>query len=103
MRKVTEKIRQAFYNQESLTVSNTTTDGQAVWLHGNKIIERRPDGIWFTLAGWDTNTTRERLNGIVSGVNISRCKGVSYLTSSNRSARIDPHKWINLNQFNQGV
>lgn len=103
MRKVTEKIANAFHNQKKLRVSNTTTDGNAVWLHGNKIIERRQDGIWFTLAGWNTNVTRERLNGILPDARISCQRGAALLYASNRSEYIEDHEWINLNQFSEGV
>lgn len=64
MRKITEQIKSAFIAGKSKTVANTRTDGQSVWLHGNKIIEKRPDGIFASLAGWNTPTTRERVNGI---------------------------------------
>ena len=65
MRKVTQQIKEAFDAQKPRAVGNTMTDGQAVFLHGNKIIERRKYGVYFTLAGWNTPTTRERINGIL--------------------------------------
>ncbi len=64
MRKVTSEIVRAFMAGDSLTVGNTQTDGQAIWLHGNKIAEWRGTGMWITTAGWQTNTTKERLNGL---------------------------------------
>jgi len=64
MRKVTNEIANAFAQGESKAAGNTWTDGKAVFLHGNKIVERTDDGILMTLAGWNTSTTRERLNGI---------------------------------------
>jgi hypothetical protein len=65
MRKVTEQIKQAFNKGVSLKVGNTKTDGQTVWLHGNAIVKRDPDGlVRWSLAGWNTPTTRERVNGI---------------------------------------
>jgi hypothetical protein len=64
MRKVTQQIANAFAQGNKMTVGNTMTDGNAVFLHGNKIAERTNDGIIMTLAGWNTTTTRERLNGI---------------------------------------
>lgn len=66
MRKITKQIKEAFENKQSKTVGNTSTNGQAVYLHGNKIIERRGKHIFATLAGWNTPTTRERLNGILN-------------------------------------
>ena len=65
MRKVTEQIKQAFEQGKSKKVGNTETDGQTVWLHGNAIVKRDMSGLVFaTLAGWNTPTTRERVNGI---------------------------------------
>lgn len=65
MRKVTEQIKQAFERGESKKVGNTETDGTSVFLHGNEIIRRDVSGLIFaTLAGWNTPTTRERVNGI---------------------------------------
>lgn len=65
MRKVTEQIKKAFEQGKSLKVGNTKTDGNSVWLHGNRIVMRQEDGrVWATLAGWNTPTTRERVNGI---------------------------------------
>tara|TARA_R110002020_G_scaffold180152_8_gene374350 strand:- start:3921 stop:4229 length:309 start_codon:yes stop_codon:yes gene_type:complete len=67
MRKVTKQIKQAFNNGTSLKVGNTRTDGQTVWLHGNAIVKRDPDGlVRWSLAGWNTPTTRERVNGIAN-------------------------------------
>ena len=37
MRKITQKIANAFANGESLKIANTETDGRSVWLHGNEI------------------------------------------------------------------
>jgi hypothetical protein len=67
MRKVTEQIKQAFFNGQALKVNNTRTDGTSVWLHENEIIRRDLSGaILFTFAGWGSVTTRERLKGILN-------------------------------------
>jgi hypothetical protein len=74
MRKVTEQIRNAFNAGTSLKVGNTETDGQTVWLHGNAIVKRDADGlVRWSLAGWNTPTTRERVNGIANA-NVSQFK-----------------------------
>jgi len=66
MRLETQKIARAFYNGRAASAARTTTDGNTVWLHGNKIAWRTEAGdIGFTLAGWPTVTTRERINGIL--------------------------------------
>jgi hypothetical protein len=65
MREVTRKIKEAFEQGKSLKVGNTRTDGTSVFLHGNEIVRRDPSGLVFsTLAGWNTSTTRERVNSI---------------------------------------
>jgi|TARA_S200002703_G_scaffold81620_1_gene70369 hypothetical protein len=64
MRKITQKIANAFLAGDSLKIKNTETDGRSVWLHGNEIARRTADGLEVTLAGWNTVTTRERVNGI---------------------------------------
>tara|TARA_R100001015_G_C4438263_1_gene32816 strand:+ start:82 stop:378 length:297 start_codon:yes stop_codon:yes gene_type:complete len=65
MRKVTKQIAEAFAEGVNKTVGNTTTTGFSVFLHGNKIVEMDPSGnVYMSLAGWNTPTTRERLNGI---------------------------------------
>ena len=67
MRKVTQQIKQAFEQGTSLKVDNTKTDGKTVWLHGNAIVKRDPDGlVRWSLAGYNTPTTRERVNGIAN-------------------------------------
>ena len=67
MRKVTAQIKKAFEQGTSLKVGNTETDGKTVWLHGNAIVKRDPDGlVRWSLAGWNKPTTRERVNGIAN-------------------------------------
>ena len=63
MRKETYKIAKAFLEGRPAKASRTSTDGQTVWLHGNRIAYRDEDGhLCITMAGWPTVTTRERLN-----------------------------------------
>lgn len=75
----------AFYKNEKFSSGNTQVKGGAIFLHGNKIAEYQSlftnDGnnnINITLAGWNTPTTRERLNGL-QGVRVHTRKGQAYL------------------------
>ena len=71
MRVVTEKVTAAWLQGKRKTVGNTSTDGQNIYLHGNCIAKRDADGsVYITDAGWQTSTTRERLNGILRSLNI---------------------------------
>ncbi len=74
MRKITQTIASAFMNGEVKSMSNTKTDGKNLWLFGNKIAEHREDGMYISNAGWKSQTTKERLNGLPN-VNISSKKG----------------------------
>lgn len=89
MRTITEEIKNAFESKKSRTISNTRTDGQSVWLHGNKIIERRPDGVYATLAGWNTPTTRERVNGI-TGARFHQKNHIAHLNGT----EVCPKEWV---------
>lgn len=64
MRKVTKKIVNAFVARKPASDSNSFTDGNALYLHNNKIAEWRDGDVWITTAGWDTTTTKERLNSL---------------------------------------
>lgn len=64
MFKMTQVVIEAFLRRDSKSMDNTATDGERVTLFGNKIIERTEDGDYLvTMAGWETDTTRERING----------------------------------------
>tara|TARA_R110002020_G_scaffold399683_1_gene609520 strand:+ start:225 stop:518 length:294 start_codon:yes stop_codon:yes gene_type:complete len=73
MRKITETIANAFAQGTNKAQGNTVTVDGKVYLHGNEIVKRDSDGLYMSLAGWNTTTTRERLNGIaqVLGLDVS--------------------------------
>ena len=92
MRKCTKQIAAAFNAGKPRTVGNTHTDGTNVWLHGNLIIKRTPDGaILATLAGWNTPTTRERVNGI-TGAGFHQKTRLPYLNGE----RCDSREWYTI-------
>lgn len=78
MRKTTERICSAFENRRTLKLANSETDGNTLWLFGNAIARWHENGLWITNAGWSSNTTKERLNGL-SGVHIQQRKGTWFL------------------------
>jgi hypothetical protein len=73
MRKITLEACKAFHNGYEYRNNNTEVtsipdESVTLWLHGNVIARRRfdvPGVIEVTLAGWNTRTTRERLNGLL--------------------------------------
>lgn len=97
MRKVTELTCSAFVDRVKYTNGNTHTDGTTLYLHGNAIAQWRDDGLYITHAGWPTNTTKERLNGL-SGVRISQNRGEWYLNGHKWSG-----KWAKVDGFTGDV
>lgn len=99
MKKVTETIANAFAQGSKKSLGNTMTDGNAVFLHGNKIAEWRENGLCMSLAGWNTVTTRERLNGIaqVLGLKVGFTQKAfePYLNGK----LIDENAWHNVSQI----
>lgn len=78
MRKVTRTVIAAFLAGKSKSVANTSTDGQSLFLHGNCIAYKKGLALVVTTCGWNTNTTRERLNGLPC-VNVYTKKGELFL------------------------
>lgn len=85
MRKITEQAVGAFLKGHNFksdnTEVNTTNNNVGYYLHDNLIALKSGDKIEVSLAGWNTSTTRERLNGI-PGVSISTRKGQAYLNGN---------------------
>lgn len=84
-RKITTEAIAAFMSGQKFNKDNTmvsvgnVTGVCGLHLHGNLIARRHPDEfIEISNAGWFSNTTKERLNGI-PGVSIVQRKGVWYL------------------------
>lgn len=90
MRKITEKAISAFNNSVDFKMGNTEVEVlpnvTILKLHGNKIAYRYNDPertLSITTCGWNTPTTRERLNGI---------KGV-YICTKNGQMHLNGEQW----------
>lgn len=81
MRKVTKEITSSFLCGSAKKEGNSYTDGQSLYLFGNKIAEHRDGGLWICSCGYVTRTTSERLNALP---NVSLCinRGEFYLNGS---------------------
>lgn len=97
MRKITREIVFAFEHGITLKIDNSRTDGRSLWLFDNKIAENRGDGLWITNAGWQSKTTKERLNGLPN-VRIQQVRGQWYLNDIAWNG-----EWVNVNEFSNGV
>ena len=85
MRKITEKSIKAFYNREPFKKSNTIVENIEgvikLKLHNNTIAKLdEVNELFITTAGWNTRTTRERLNGL-NEVILGTNKGQLYLNN----------------------
>lgn len=87
MRKIDKWTVEALKNSAGVyscenTVVRIAPDGtKIVELHGNKIFYMNARGVvFFTLAGWNTLTTRARLNALLyaHGVNVYTVGGCAY-------------------------
>jgi hypothetical protein len=93
MRAVTEKICRAFQERRALKLSNSFTDGDSLWLFGNMIAMYRNGDLFICNGGWNSVTTKERLNGL-RGVSIVQRRGVWFLNGNEWDG-----SWINISQL----
>jgi len=73
MRKITQNAIKAFIEKKSFKSGNTEVRDNNIktefYLHGNLIAYKNKKGFYISSCGWETNTTRERLNGLLSELN----------------------------------
>lgn len=100
MRKITQHAVNALLSGGTFKQGNTQVIDGDMYLHGNHIAMIRNDGtILLTLAGLNTTTTRERLNGVLQGLGIAskfvqRSHEPKLLTSDNLLQDINDSAWI---------
>lgn len=67
MRKETRNVALAFRANASFRGARSEAKGQYVLLHENVIVRRVNGSLYeYTMAGWPTITTRDRLNGVAN-------------------------------------
>jgi len=116
MRKVSIEIAKAFINNENKKIGNSKVcpvsnwvrnEEMGIYLHDNKIAWWENPERWylsnnihlcFSMCGWDTPTTRERLNTLFyelfksDRVYLKQSKGDQYLYINTTCIEIDPSK-----------
>ena len=103
MRNITETIAHAFMNGYEKTVSNSNTNGKSVFLWGNEIIRKYQGKIQINLCGYNTVTTRERINGVLSytgtGYGVTTKQGTVYLVDrQNNKKEIPCNEWVTIGE-----
>lgn len=95
-RKISKRAAYALRNGLQFTQSNTSVDGVALYVHGSCIAARMPHGVQFSLAGWPTKLTRERLNAVLDVFGIKgqvyQHKGEQVLSLCGRDIKLDPNE-----------
>lgn len=81
MRQITRQSIESLFAGENFSLDNTRVDENTLYLHGSPIIQIREDGVWIQTAGWDTTTTKERLNGLPK-VRVYHKKGQLHLNDN---------------------
>ena len=106
MRQITEDAARAFEADCAFKSGNTEVRVEQLGntyllLHGNVIATRFTESgnVVFTLAGWGTATTRERVNGLLNVMGyptrVIQNKDVQYLFHMGQSKQIDAHdRWF---------
>lgn len=99
MRKISQEAINAFMNYQKFSKSNTTViyynKNACLYLHGNLIAVRNRIGrIFFSLAGYPSNTTRERLNAIPN-LSVKQIQGNQFANG----VEISSKKWYMLTPY----
>ena len=88
------------------TIVRVAPDGaKVVELFGNKILYINCHGnLFFTLAGYNTQTTRARLNAILDGIGITSRGGVPYLIGRGfDSVKLEAGAWYKVYNYTDGT
>jgi hypothetical protein len=93
MRKIPEKRVRAFKNDRGFLSGNTqvrkSNERTEMLLHGHIIAKKEDGDLWINLCGWNTPTTRERLNGLPN-VSVRTKAGSVFLNG----VEIPDDKWV---------
>jgi hypothetical protein len=80
MRQITKKMADKFNKNENFKLNNTEIQHKNVFkeatttmfLHGNMIAQKQNNEIKITNSGWFSNTTKERLNGLLDSIGFDK-------------------------------
>ena len=93
MRKITEQAANAFKDDRGSLSGNTQvrviSGITEMLLHGHIIAKKEDGNLWINLCGWNTTTTRERLNGLPN-VSVRTKAGSVFLNG----VEIPDDKWV---------
>ena len=78
------------------TTAERDDDEIVVRLHGHPIVSLQPDCVMFTLAGYGTVTTRERVNQFIRplGHYVAQRDYLQVHGDGDGERHLDPYKWV---------
>ena len=88
MRQITADACHALENGRDFRQSNTVVKNGSMYLWGNEIAQIASGQLYVTLSGYNTVTTRERLNGL-HGVSVYSRNYQPYING----VAVDSNKW----------
>jgi len=94
MSKTHQKVIDSFIEDKYCKVTNTETNGHELFLFSNCIARRDKNNIQITTAGWNTKTTRDRLN-MLPGVWV-RCRKGNLQINFQSEWKDWDGEWINI-------
>jgi hypothetical protein len=98
MREITRKAYNTFNNKKHFTLANTKVrifnGSPHLYLHDNLIVKEVDGDIYISNGGWNSNTTRERLNPFVKKI---RKQGDNLII--NEKLNWDG-EWLNISKYN---
>ena len=91
MRKITKLASEAFWNGDYFKLDNTTVKDGMMLLYGNMIAYIEGDILTISSRGYETNTTKERLNGVLDklGFKVYQKKGKWYILDMSKDKSFD--------------
>jgi hypothetical protein len=107
MRQITKQAANALHRRQTFAQSNTCVDGTAMYVHGSCVAAVMPQGIQFSMSGWPTKLTRERLNGVFDKFGLAAVlfqrKGEQLLSLPHGVQRLDPDATYLLHYTENGI
>ena len=104
MRKITQQAVEALENGQSFFRDNTMVKDGKMYLHGSKIAYYQNGTLHISFCGYQTNTTKERINGAIPKGGIYQKKGKLYYTiDHSKSVEVDPYLTYSLPQLIEKV
>lgn len=99
MREIESKVCGAFVAGRVDHLNNTVSTGNELYLHGNLIAKREGGKIMATLAGWNTPTTRSRINAVSNLIGgkggVCTRKGIAMFNGK----EISENEWFTLKDY----